>query len=105
MTRFTNIAEIKTANKNAGRFWFSPDTVRHFAARVESRVYDAGTNADYPLGSRLWVESTRTFNDGREYKIARFNVETSDISYVHVNYRTLQFGSKATAVKALEGLL
>lgn len=104
--RFTNIADIKSANKAAGWYWFSPDTVHAFKSRVETRIYDAGTSIDYPQGSRLWVESTRNYNDrGREHKIARFNVETSDISYTHVDYQTLRFSTKRIAIKTLEGLL
>ena len=103
---YTNIADIKSANKSAGLYWFSPATVRAFKSRVVSRIYDAGVSEDYPQGSRLWVESTRNYNDsGREYKIARFNVESHDISYAHENYTTLRFGSKDAAIAALEGLL
>lgn len=101
--RFTNIAEVKQANKSAGFYWYSPDTVRVFKPRVETRIYDAGTSVDYPEGSRVWVESTTTYNGvGREYKIPRFNVATGDINYTSVDYRTLVFSTKANAVKFLE---
>lgn len=107
--RFTNIAEIKRANKNAGRYWFSVDTVRAFKSRVESRIYDGGASHDYPEGSRLWVESTTNYDDtAREYKLAIFDVATGDISYVSARapkFTTLRFRTKAAAVQALEGLL
>jgi hypothetical protein len=107
--RFTNIAEIRQANKNAGRFWFSPETVRAFASRVESRVYDGGAGYDYPDGSRLWVESTKNYDDtAREYKIALFSVFTGDISYLNARaakYTILRFRTKTAAVQCIEGLL
>lgn len=104
--RYTNIEDIRVANKNRGYYWFSPDTLRIFKSRVVSRIYDAGTSVDYPKGSRLWIESTRNYNDcGREWHIARFNVDTADISYVHVDYTTLTFASKRTAERALEAML
>lgn len=97
---FTNIADIKRANKDAGRYWFSPDTLRAFGSRVESRIYDTGRN------TRVWVESTRNYDDsGREYKISEFDVATGDISYVSVEYRTLRFDAKVDAVKFLESNL
>jgi hypothetical protein len=91
--RYTNIAEINAANKAAGRFWFSPATIEFFDSRVESRVYDEGTSTEYPKGSRLWVESTKSgFDDTRrEFKLARFNVETADIDRVHRDWVTLRF--------------
>lgn len=83
--RFTNIAEIRRANKNADFHWFSPDTIRAFDSRHISRVYDGGASRDYPEGSRLWVESTRNYNDTAcEYKLAIFDVATGNISYVSV---------------------
>ena len=75
---YSNIAEISAANTTAGFFWFSPSTIEWFDARVESRVYDDGK------GGRVWVDSIhdhgRDMTPAREYKIARFDTETMDIS-------------------------
>lgn len=107
--RFTNIVEIRRANKNAGFYWFSTDTVRAFDSRVVSRVYDGSAGMDYPEGSRLWVESTRNYdNTAREYKLAIFDVATGDISYVsaRIAHSTiLRFRTRKAAIEALEGLL
>ena len=86
--RYTNIAEIKKANTAAGRFWFSPATVRCFDGRVESRVYDDGR------GHRLWVDSIQDHDRPggpapREYKIARFETKTGEIDRpVNGSFRT-----------------
>lgn len=76
-TRFTNIAEIKRANADAGKYWFSADTIRFFDGRVESRVYDDGK------GGRLWVDSIqdhgRDYVVPREFKIAKFDTLSHDI--------------------------
>jgi hypothetical protein len=99
--RFTNIAEIKRANKAAGFYWFSPSTVRTFASRVESRIFDNGRN------ERLWVESTTNYDDSaREYKIAVFTVDGSNISWLMTrDYAVLRFRTKNAALEALEGAL
>lgn len=99
-SRFTNIGDIRRANKKAGQFWFSPATITAFCARVESRVYDEGISEDYPEGSRVWVESRKNHNStSREHMIARFNVQTRDISYAHIDYKTLVFGSAKAGEK------
>ncbi|SIB66411.1 hypothetical protein [Mycobacteroides abscessus] len=100
VSRFTNIGDIRRANKKAGLFWFSPATITAHGAKVESRIYDEGVSEDYPEGSRLWVESRRNFDGAaREHLIARFNVQTADISYAHIDYKTLVFGSAKVAEK------
>lgn len=99
-SRYTNIGDIRRANKRAGLFWFSPATITAFGAKVESRVYDEGFSDDYPAGSRVWVDSRQNFDcTAREYLIARFNVATSDISHVHIDYTSLVFGSAKVAEK------
>ena len=103
--RFTNIAQIRDANNAAGYFWFSADTMRFFDSKVESRVFDAGVDGKYPKGSRVWIESTRNYDDtGRDYKVARFDVATGDIGWVYVD-STHTFESLAVATKVLEALL
>lgn len=99
-SQFTTVGDIRRANKRAGLFWFAPATIAAFGSKVESRIYDEGVSEDYPEGSRVWVESRRNFNGtAREHLIARFNVATSDISYVHIDYKTLVFGSAKKAEK------
>ena len=80
---YSNIAEISSANTAAGFFWFSPSTIEWFDARVESRVYDDGK------GGRIWVDSIQDHSRPggpapREYKLARFDTETMDISRLDV---------------------
>ncbi|WP_457066972.1 hypothetical protein [Mycobacteroides abscessus] len=105
-SRFTNIGDIRRANKKAGFFWFSPATITAFGARVESRIYDEGISKNYPAGSRVWVESRKNHDStSREYLIARFNVETSDISYAHIDYKTMVFGSAKVAEKFVTDIL
>ena len=108
--RFTNIAEIKRANADAGMYWFSAETSEYFKSKVESRVYDPGAQShDFVEGTRLWVESTRNHDDtAREYRIARFDVASGDISYVSAQigqHRGLRFRTKAAAVQCIEGVL
>ncbi|SHT83478.1 Uncharacterised protein [Mycobacteroides abscessus subsp. abscessus] len=99
-SRFTNIGDIRRANKKAGLSWFSPATIMAFGARVESRVYDEGISENYPEGSRVWVEFRKSHDStSPEHLIARFNVQTGDISYAHIDYKTLVFDSARKAEK------
>lgn len=36
---FNSLSELKEANKEAGFHFFSPDTMRFFASRIESTLY------------------------------------------------------------------
>jgi hypothetical protein len=80
------ITEVKRANKSAGRFWFSPETVKYLKSRVESTVF----------ADRFWIESVQNTLDGqviepREYSIAEFDTDTGDISWVSVDYNRVKF--------------
>jgi hypothetical protein len=92
--RYTNISQIKAANKAAGRFWFSPDTIRFFQSRVESRVYTSRDGL-----TRLWVESTTNWDDSaREFKVSRFDTVSHDIEYVQTeDYDVFRFDKLADA--------
>lgn len=108
MSRYMTITDIKRANKDAGRFWFSKDTVRFFKSKIESTVFDGGISPDYPQGCRLWIESTNTYEDkgDREYKIVRFNLASYDIMYVSdEDYRTFVYDNKTDAASKLAAIL
>lgn len=68
---FSTMTEIKAANKAQGFYWFSPDTIAFFDAKIE-----------YPLaGGRFWIESTRNYDDSaREYKVCEVAPD-GDIDY------------------------
>lgn len=40
--RYRTIEEVKRANRDAGWFFFSPDTMRWFGCRVSRRIYPYG---------------------------------------------------------------
>ena len=61
---YSTITEIKKANRNAGQYWFSKDTLRFFDSRVEPKVY----------GGRLFISSEQFhgsdgYSDPRKYTI------------------------------------
>lgn len=56
---FATIGEIRAANKAAGQFFFSPDTMRFFDSRVESAVY----------GGRYFITSEQGPHGRRRYTI------------------------------------
>ena len=49
MTTYKTIDEIKQANEDAGRFWFSPGALRFFNSHIHSPVF----------GGRYFVSSER----------------------------------------------
>lgn len=90
---FRNITQIKAANKAAGKYWFSPDTIRHFASRVESPI----------MSGRYWVESTRNADDsGREYKLCMAH-DDGDVEYVRKpgGVDIFRFATRVDAIDAL----
>ena len=69
----TSVEQAYRANRSAGMHWGSPETLRFFAARVESPL----------IAGRYWVESTKNSEGlGREYRLAVFDPTDSDITYV-----------------------
>lgn len=70
------IEQIKLRNADAGKFFFSPDTLRFFSSRVSGTVYSAGKDR-----GQFFVTSER-YNDSspRMYTIRRFDQGTGDVS-------------------------
>jgi hypothetical protein len=90
---YRNITEVKRANKAAGYFWFSPATMKHWGARVETPVMDG----------RFWVESARTYDDeGREYKLVTAD-DAGGVDYLRAGDSTdiLRFPTRTEAIDAL----
>lgn len=88
---YRNITEIKKANKAAGHYWFSTETVRHLAARVETPIIEG----------RYWVESTQTDDSGREYKLCAASDE-GVVGYLHDDNRNiLRFPTRTEAIDHL----
>lgn len=62
-TVFKNITEIKRANKEAGHYFFSPDTMRFFESQIVPEVFG-------PRGRFFILSDKAGFTDEtREYKI------------------------------------
>lgn len=90
---YRNITEVKRANKAAGRFWFSPATIKCFGARVETPIMDG----------RFWVESARTYDDeGREYKLVTAD-DAGEVDYLRTgdSMDILRFPTRTEAIDAL----
>lgn len=56
------IEHIKKANKDAGYYFFEPDTLRFFKSRISSRVFEGSggflffvTSEEPPHGERRWT--------------------------------------------------
>jgi hypothetical protein len=58
---FSNMNEVKQANKYLGHHFFSPDTMKFFASKIESELYD----------NQCFITSEKKcFNDyNREYNV------------------------------------
>lgn len=67
------MAEIKKANAEAGRFWFSLDTLRFFGCRLGKTVYQG-------KGGVFFVSSKKNREYPRYYTIRQFNPRTGRIS-------------------------
>ena len=56
---FNTIAEVKRANREAGFYFFSPDTMRFFASRIESGLYK--NQCFITSEKRCFSDDTRVF--------------------------------------------
>ena len=67
------IDAIKSANRVRGMFFFDPDTMRFFASRVLSEVYQGP-------GGVYFVTSERPPHGARHYTVRRFEPPTGRVS-------------------------
>lgn len=68
---FNTMAEVKAANKTIGHYFFSPDTMRFFASRIESELY---------IDKQMFITSEKSgFDDNspRLYKVRRVKPDGS----------------------------
>lgn len=94
--RFFSIEDIRNANRDAGFYWFSPDTLRFFRSRILSGVY-SGT------GGVFFVSSESRDGAWRTYNVRRFLPESGNVeSTAFRAYRTAE-GAKRAAKRAAKG--
>ena len=67
-----DIDDIMMLNKSAGRFFFSPNTMRGFKTRVSPQVYQGS-------GGVYFVTSDLQYDGSRAYTVRTFNPITADV--------------------------
>ena len=72
-----SIEAIKDANRRAGKHWFEPGTMRFFASRVGSTVYQ-GPGGVYFVSSERFIPS-RGDPTPRRYTLRRFDPATGGV--------------------------
>lgn len=90
-------ADMERANRRAGFYFFSPDTMRFFNSRVDNVIFKA---AD---GLKIYFcTSEKAPHDKRRYSVRVFDVATSDIDTFgeFQGYRTLAQAFKAAEAAA-----
>lgn len=85
---FESMGDVKRANRAAGQYWFSPDTMRFFDCRLETTLRHGC----------LFVSSERREGDSRRYTV---RLVTPDASIDTVG-EFQEHATKAQALKALE---
>jgi hypothetical protein len=87
-TTHYDLALIKTANRSAGRYFFSPDSMRFFRSRISERVHQG------PGG--IYFVTSEQYDDRcpRLYSVRRFLPDGADIDTVG------SFQEHATAYRA-----
>ena len=70
-----SMADIRRANKAAGRFWFSPDTLRFFKSRIGDTVYEGP-------GGVFFVSSEKPPHGPRAHTVRQFDPETKSVATV-----------------------
>lgn len=67
-----DIDEIKEANENAGRYFFSPDTMRFFESEIDEEVFQGA-------GGIYFCTSEQPPHGPRVFKVRRFNPDNGDV--------------------------
>lgn len=86
------ITDIKEANKKAGKYFFSPDTMRFFRSRVASEVYTT-LWSDYAY----FVTSEINPSNKQAYSVRRFNKKTGDVV---TEGKFFEYSTKRAAIEA-----
>ncbi len=89
----TTIDDAKRINKEKGRHWFSPDTMRFFKSRIEKKALTFGQLID----DKYFITSEQ-YDSGspRLYSVRVFNKKTGAVKTVG-DFQ--EFGTKAKARK------
>jgi hypothetical protein len=85
---FASMAEVKAANRAAGYYWFSPDTMKFFDSRVETGV----------IGGRFFVTSEIPPDVGRRRYTIREALDDGSITTVGI---TCGYVTKVAARQAI----
>lgn len=81
---------MKEANTEAGRYWFTPDSMRFFDTRLETPLYERS-------GGVYFMTSEKPPHGPRIFSVRRFDIRDSAVDNIG------DFGlSKAHALKILE---
>ena len=67
--------DIKAANRRAGKYWFSADTLRFFRSRISETVYPVAAT-----GGALFISSERFDESSPRLFTVRYASPTGDIS-------------------------
>lgn len=86
------IEEIKQANKDAGGYFFSPDTMRFFCSRVSRKVYPVADGAFFVTSERYDNNSPRLYS----VRFAWTNGDTETVSEFQ-QYKTSKAAHRAAA--------
>ena len=71
------LPRIKEANRQAGKHWFSPDTLRFFKSRIGETIYQ-GPGGVYFVSSEVYGPSAP-----RLYSVREFTPSTKAVNSVH----------------------
>ena len=73
MKKALTLDDVKRNNKEAGLFWFSPDSMRFFRCKIESEL----------IGGKFFVSSEQFAEDApRLYSIRKYDSKTHSIDTV-----------------------
>lgn len=85
------MADVMRINKEKGQYFFTPDTMRFFKSKVESKLYK----------DKYFITSEQAPDMPRKYSVRKFDKKTGDISTVG---EFQAYGSKESAKEALKKL-
>lgn len=102
---YYTIEDIKRLNKEGGKYFFSPDTMRFFRSRVGDTVYQGQGGIFFVTSEQFATYSPHYRVDPRKYTVRQFIPESGDVETVS-EYNELSRSQAHRLAKkyALEGV-
>jgi len=104
ITETVSTYDIKKANERAGKYWFTPDSMKFFNSNIESIGYlkKGSSTEGYFISSEKHTNSYMGISEPRKYTIRKFDLKTGGVD-TEGDFQA--YNSKSEAILSMKKLL